>query len=125
MTRFLVIFSLFVSTLVLAQTPVVSQQELLDLQQQHILLLDVRSEQEYAEQHIPKAINIDYETLPNRINEISEYKDLPVIVYCRSGRRAAIAEKALQDAGFTDVRHLSGDMLEWNKQKRPTTSLLH
>jgi len=46
---------------------------------------------------------------------LQEYKDKPIILYCRSGRRAKLAMKVLQEQDFTDVMHLEGDILGWNE----------
>jgi len=42
-----------------------------------------------------------------------------IVVHCRSGRRAIVAESVLQDNGFLNVRHLEGDMNAWVKAKLP------
>ena len=43
-----------------------------------------------------------------------------VVVYCESGRRAAIAQGILERAGFTKVMHLEGDMKSWRERRLPT-----
>jgi rhodanese-related sulfurtransferase len=85
------------------------------------VLLDVRSPEEFAAGHIPGAINIPYDELPDRFSEISEYRDAELIVYCRSGRRAKIAEAALREAGFRRVADLDGHMIEWTAARYPVT----
>lgn len=81
--------------------------ELLDSDQE-ILLLDVRTQAEYDAVHIPGSTLIPVEELSGRISEISEWQNKTVIVYCRSGRRSAIAAKTLADAGFSIVYDLGG-----------------
>ena len=54
---------------------------------------------------------------------ISNWQNLKiktVVVYCRSGRRAGIAEALLAEQGFSRLRHLSGDMNAWKKAHLPT-----
>jgi len=85
------------------------------------LLLDVRSREEFAEGHIPGAVNIPYDELPARLEELAGHRDDGIVVYCRTGRRATIAETTLVEAGFTDVRDLSGHMTEWREARRPVT----
>lgn len=72
-------------------------------------LLDVRTPGEYAGGHLDGAINIPVDALASRIGELAA--DKPVVVYCRSGRRSAIATELLTEKGFkvTDI----GTMANW------------
>ncbi len=83
------------------------------------LVLDVRRPDEYAAGHVPKAINIPHTELEKRLNELGADKNSEVVVYCESGRRAAIAMDILQQAGFTEVIHLTGDMKAWRQHALP------
>ncbi|MCS3455621.1 rhodanese-related sulfurtransferase [Aeromonas sp. BIGb0405] len=85
------------------------------------LLLDVRTKEEFAEGHIPGAINISHDQLIKRLAEIGDDRRLPVVVYCQTGRRAALAEAELEKAGFSHVYHLSGDYQGWVKSKQAVT----
>lgn len=86
------------------------------------LLLDVRTPEEFAEGHIPQALNIPYDALAGRIGELGiEDREREIVVYCRSGRRAAEAEETLRRAGYQGVRHLEGDMTAWREAGRPCT----
>lgn len=76
-------------------------------------IFDVRTPEEYAEGHIPGAINIPHTDVAARAGELSAYKDREVVVYCGSGRRAAMAEADLAAAGFDNVRDLEGHMKGW------------
>lgn len=93
--------------------PDIAPAKLLATNTQDWLILDVRSAEEYAEGHVPGAINIAHTALASRIEEISEFSDKPVVVYCRSGFRAGKAGDILQQANFKDVRHLDGDIMAW------------
>lgn len=84
----------------------------------NLVILDVRTPEEFASGHIPGAINISHDQLPNRLAEIAGAKDKDVVVYCRSGRRSAIAQQALEAQGFKRVLHLEGDMLQWQAEQR-------
>lgn len=77
------------------------------------LILDVRSPEEYKAGHIPGAINIPHDQVGSRLVEISSHKNKEVVLYCRSGRRVAIAADILQSAGFSKLLHLNGDMYDW------------
>jgi phage shock protein E len=85
------------------------------------LMLDVRSREEFAKGHIPGALNIPYDELPGRLEEIAEHREDEVVVYCRTGRRAKIAEAALSEAGFRKVRDLEGHMTAWNEARHRIT----
>ena len=61
-------------------------------------LIDVREESEYAEGHIPGAVNIPIRTLADNLDKIPT--DQPVMVYCASGHRAAMSTAALQELGY-------------------------
>ena len=76
------------------------------------LLLDVRTPEEYRTGHIPTAVNIDYRQLEARAAELPADRNLPVVVYCRSGRRSAVAARTLADLGFTNV-HDFGGIIDW------------
>jgi phage shock protein E len=70
------------------------------------LLIDVRTPEEFTSGHIPGAINISVQTLPDRLSEIPN--DQTIVVYCRSGNRSATATQILTDAGFSPVYDLGG-----------------
>lgn len=67
-------------------------------------LLDVRSVDEFAAQHIPGALNIPVNELPARMSELGP-NARPIVVYCRSGARSALAAQLLRRAGYqvTDI----------------------
>ena len=75
-------------------------------------IVDVREEWEYEEQNIG-AINIPLATLPNHLEQLSSFKDLELIVHCRSGGRSDQAKKYLMQQGFTNVRNLLGGMIKY------------
>jgi len=83
------------------------------------LLIDVRTEGEYASGHVPNAINIPHKDLEQRLAELSGVKSSQVVLYCRSGTRAGIAKNILAKNGFTKLDHLSGDYIAWNKKGLP------
>ena len=103
------------STICIAQVADISQVELMQrIKANHAgLILDVRSPEEYAEGHIPGAINIPYDQLSSRLAEIGSYKSKDVVLYCKSGGRAGKAANTLQAAGFSKLLHLDGDMNGW------------
>lgn len=73
-----------------------------------VLIIDVRSEEDYKAGHIPNAINIFVDELEGRLSEIEDYKDKPIIVYCNSGKKSTTAAEILVNNGFTDVTNAEG-----------------
>jgi len=84
--------------------------------EQGALLLDVREPDEYAGVHVPNATLIPLGQLSLRMTEIAAYKDKPIMVICRSGRRSAKAVVLLQEAGYSKVSNVAGGMNAWEKQ---------
>jgi rhodanese-related sulfurtransferase len=83
------------------------------------VILDVRSPEEYAEGHIPGAINIAYDQLAANLDSLESFLTAEIVVYCRTGRRAGVAENVLLEAGFTQVLDLEGHMTSWNEAELP------
>ena len=72
------------------------------------VILDVRTPEEFAEKHIPNAINIPNETIGTaEIPELPD-KDQLILVYCRSGNRSKQASQKLADMGYTNVVEFGG-----------------
>lgn len=84
-----------------------------NMNQQGALLLDVREPAEYSALHAPNAKLIPLGQLNSRLQEIAEYKDKPIVVICRSGRRSAIAVSQLQEAGYKQASNVKGGMNAW------------
>ena len=84
-----------------------------------LVVLDVRTPAEYAEGHVPGAVNIPHTEIAARIAELSGARDKDVVVYCRAGGRAALALDALDKAGFKRLFHLTGDYTRWSEENRP------
>ena len=75
------------------------------------LVLDVRSREEFATEHLPNALNVPHTELRERLDEVETAADgRPVRVLCASGVRSAIAHRVLVQAGF-DSASLSGGTL--------------
>ena len=76
------------------------------------LLLDVRTQEEYAERHLDGSLLIPHTELPARLAEVLEAqggdKSKPIVVFCRRGGRAELAKSALLQDGFTEVTNLGG-----------------
>lgn len=87
------------------------------LQQSDINLLDIREESEYAAGHIENAICVPRGVLEFKAASVPELKDraAPVLLYCRSGSRAALAALTLQQLGYTHVLSIAGGYEAWQK----------
>ena len=76
------------------------------------IILDVRRPDEFAEGHIPNAINVPNETIGTaEIPELPNKKQL-IMVYCRSGRRSKEAAEKLVNLGYTNIVEFGG-ILDW------------
>ena len=75
-------------------------------------IIDVREPWEFENDHID-AENIPMGEIPGRISELSVYKDLELVICCRSGGRSGNIANYLRTQGFTNVRNLTGGMLAW------------
>lgn len=79
------------------------------------VLIDVRTPEEFKGTsevpsfgHFNKAININVDELPNRLKELSKYKNQEVIVYCSHSHRSPRASYTLTSNGFTNVTNVEG-----------------
>lgn len=78
---------------------------------EQVIILDVRTEEEYITGHIINAINIPVDDIEERINELKN-KDEIILVYCKSGRRSVIACEILDAYGYTNVYNMGG-VVDW------------
>jgi rhodanese-related sulfurtransferase len=72
------------------------------------MLIDVRSPEEFQSGHIKGAVLIPHEQIRQGVETLHLAKDAEIILYCRSGNRAGIAQTALIEAGFTNVTNAGG-----------------
>ncbi|MEE0840400.1 MAG: rhodanese-like domain-containing protein, partial [Acutalibacteraceae bacterium] len=76
------------------------------------VIIDARTEEEFAEGHIENAILIpEYEIKDRAQKELSDKEQL-ILVYCRSGRRSKIASEELVKLGYTNVKEFGG-IIDW------------
>ncbi|MEG2786236.1 MAG: rhodanese-like domain-containing protein [Romboutsia sp.] len=68
-----------------------------------IAVVDVRTKDEYDTGHIDRAMNIDFDDFQNNLTILDDYKEKPVLLYCKTGNRSEKAAKILKDNGFTEV----------------------
>ena len=80
----------------------------------NFLLLDVRAAPEFDMSNIGGTL-IPLPELPDRLDEIAEYRDQEVVVICRSGARSGRAVAIMRDAGFEKAYNLRGGLLAWSE----------
>ena len=83
------------------------------LQINDAILVDVRRDDEYINGHIENSINIDYmsDEFVDKTERLD--KNMPIILYCRSGRRSYLSAIKLSKNGFKEVYNLEGGILGW------------
>ncbi len=74
-------------------------------------VIDARDKDQFAKEHIPGAVNIEWRQVLNKRNDIPKNK--PVIIYCNTGTLSAQGGFALRVAGYDNVRILQGGYAEW------------
>ena len=75
---------------------------------ENFVLLDVRTPEEFAEGHIRGAVLLPYDQVEQKAASLLHDKDKLIIVYCRSGRRSAIAADTLRALGYKNVKDFGG-----------------
>lgn len=86
------------------------------------LLLDVRTPEEFARGHVPGALLIPVQELPDMLHQIEAYKERGVVAYCERGGRAERALDILEAAGFENLALLEGSMQRWRSEMAPETA---
>lgn len=74
-------------------------------------VIDARDKEQYAKEHIPGAVNLEWRQVIAQRQSIP--KDKPVLIYCNTGSLSAQAGFALRIAGYDNVRILQGGFAEW------------
>jgi len=91
-----------------------------DIQKPGVVLIDVRTPEEYATGHIAGAININFydPTFQEKLNKLD--KTATYDIYCHSGNRSGKTLPLMQSLGFTHVQDLSGGITAWTSGGKPT-----
>ena len=79
------------------------------------VVIDVRSEEEFAGGHVPGAINIPLGTQQEQLPALDLSKGQEIILYCESGGRAGKFAEAMRAEGFYELRLLDGSMRAWRQ----------
>ena len=89
--------------------------EIMDTQEGYIIL-DVRTQEEYAQEHIPGALLLPLDDVKQNANVVLPDKDQLILVYCRSGRRSKTAAQTLAELGYTNIKEFGG-IIDWPYEK--------
>jgi len=85
------------------------------------VIIDVRTPEEFASEHIENALNIDYysETFRDELNKLDKNKTY--LVYCRSGGRSGNASTIMKKLNFREAYNMLGGINVWKSEGLPTT----
>ena len=81
-----------------------------------LIVLDIRTPEEFKDGHIAKAINIDYkaDTFESELEKLDRTQTY--LMHCRSGRRSGLALDTFSELGFMHIIHIDDGILGWKKQ---------
>ena len=87
----------------------------------NFVILDVRTPQEFANEHIENAINLDYysETFKDDLNSLD--KEKTYLIYCRSGGRSKTGLDIVKELGFREAYNMLGGITQWKSKGMPIT----
>ena len=84
------------------------------------IVVDVREDKEIKSGIIQGAQHITLGQLPDRMGHLGTNKQVPILVYCKSGTRSSSACQSIVKAGFENVSALTGGILSWEAANLPT-----
>ena len=83
------------------------------------LVLDVRTLAEYQRGHLENSVLIPVQELQSRLQELEQYKNQDILLYCATGNRSTVAAKILIDAGFQRITNMRHGFAEWAGKNYP------
>ena len=90
----------------------ISSQEAQGMMRYNVVILDVRTQEEFDEGHVPGAVLLPYSEIREKAESVIAGKDQVILTYCRTGRRSEIASRTLIDMGYAKVYDFGG-ILDW------------
>ncbi|MBR3566438.1 MAG: rhodanese-like domain-containing protein [Paludibacteraceae bacterium] len=93
------------------------------IERDDVQIVDVRTPEEFAQSHIPGAINIDYKN--SKFKEKAQRRldpTRPVAIYCRTGRRSALASAQLMEIANFQIYNLKGGIVAWQNANQDLDS---
>ncbi len=85
-----------------------------------IILLDVRDEPDYDEEHLPNAVSLPRGYIELDIDEVAPEADTHIVTYCGGGTRATLSAHTLKNMGYENVSVLTGGFRGWKAEGLPT-----
>ncbi|MFA6808042.1 MAG: rhodanese-like domain-containing protein [Eubacteriales bacterium] len=79
----------------------------------NLLIIDVRTTQEYKSGHIQGSKSFPVREIASRITDLKKYKEQPILVYCASGGRSPSAVRVLLKNDFNNIYHMKRGLLGW------------
>ena len=89
---------------------------------ENLVILDVRTPEEFAEGHIDGAVMIDFYRDDFAVDLAALDRDVPYVLYCRSGNRSGQTLAMMEQLGFTSVQDVDGGILAWEEAGLPTVA---
>jgi len=89
---------------------------------ERFMLVDVREESEFAQDHLPGAVHMGKGVLERDIETRVPDLNTPMVLYCGGGFRSALAADNLQKMGYTNVISMDGGIREWREKNYPLTN---
>lgn len=108
------------SNVISGAMPVITWRELL-VERDKVMLIDVRTEEEFSFGTLPGAVNMPLDDLRNRLQDIP--RSVPVVLFCAVGLRGYLAQRILLGAGYDNVRNLLGGSKTYYAATTPVASL--
>lgn len=108
------------SNVISGAMPVITWRELLE-ERDKVMLIDVRTEEEFSFGTLPGAVNMPLDDLRNRLQDIP--RSVPVVLFCAVGLRGYLAQRILLGAGYDNVRNLLGGSKTYYAATTPVSSL--
>jgi rhodanese-related sulfurtransferase len=84
-----------------------------------VVLLDVRTPEEFNEVRVPGSVNVDFYAADFASQLDTLAKDVPYVVYCRSGNRSSQTMNIMRELGFLEVWDVDGGIISWNEAGLP------
>lgn len=98
----------------------ISTQKLVDLvNREEAVVVDLRDKKEFDQGHLVGSLNVPYASIETRVDELTRYKERPLVLICRMGQHAGTAGTILRKKGFANVSRLNGGFMEWRNQNLP------
>jgi phage shock protein E len=103
----------------MSRVPAATAADLLASPPADLVVLDVRTPEEFAEGHLAGAEILDFyrADFTDRLAELDQ--DVPYLLYCRSGNRSGQALAMMRELGFTDVTEIEGGVISWSQLGLP------